>query len=172
MTLPIPHLGPLALGLIAAVVCDLRNRRIPNAISGFIFLSAVVVRAIDQGGLAALSGVGVAALVVATLYRPWRLGGIGGGDVKLAAATGAWVGLAQLAWFALSTAAAGGLVAAICYFFGRASARAEIRANLTLAVLQNELPAVPSHRAGHISVPYALAIACGAVVAFWVAASA
>jgi hypothetical protein len=39
-------------------------------------------------------------------------------------------------------------------------------------VLHNELPSVPSHRAGHISVPYALAIACGAVVAFWVAASA
>lgn len=172
MTLPLPHLGLLGVGLSTAIIWDLRCRRIPNAISGFIFLSAIVVRAIDQGGLAALSGVGVAALVVATLYRPWRLGGIGGGDVKLAAATGAWVGFAQLSWFALSTAAAGGLVAGVCYFLGRASARAEIRANLTLAVLQNELPAVPSHRAGHMSVPYALAIACGAVVAFWVAASA
>lgn len=167
MTLPLPHLGFLALGLCTAIVWDLRYRRIPNVVCAFVFLSALAVRSVDQGGLAALSGVGVAALVVATLYRPWLLGGIGGGDVKLAAATGAWVGFARLPWFALTTAAAGGLVALVFYFLGRESARAEIRANLTLAVLQNELPAVPSHRAGHASVPYALAIACGAVVAFW-----
>jgi Flp pilus assembly protein protease CpaA len=176
MTLPTLHLGPwpwqlgpLALGLSAAIIWDLRHRRIPNVVCGFVFLSGLLVRAIDQGALAVLCGVGVAALVVATLYRPWRMGGIGGGDVKLAAATGAWIGFAQLPWFALSTAAAGGVVALVCYFLGRAPARAEIRANLTLAVLQNELPAVPSHRAGHLSVPYALAIACGAAVAFWTA---
>lgn len=172
MTLPIPHLGILAVGLVAAIVWDLWRRRVPNVICGFIFISALIVRTIDQGGLAALSGAGVAALVVATLYRPWRLGGIGGGDVKLAAATGAWVGFAQLPWFALATAVAGGLVALVCYFLGRAPARAEIKTNLTLAVLHSELPAVPSHRTGHISVPYALAIACGAAVAFWLAATA
>jgi Flp pilus assembly protein protease CpaA len=169
MTLPLPHLAPLALGSCLAVFWDVRRRRIPNLLCGFVFLSALVVRAVDQGALAALSGVGVAALVVAALYRPWRLGGIGGGDVKLAAATGAWVGFSQLPWFALATAASGGVVAMVCYFLGREPARAEIRANLTLAVLHNELPAVPSHRAGHLSVPYAIAIACGAALAFFVA---
>jgi prepilin peptidase CpaA len=172
MTLPIPHLAPLALGLAAGIVWDLRHRRIPNAVSGFVFVAALVVRGIDQGALAALTGVGAAALVVAALYRPWLMGGIGGGDVKLAAATAAWVGFGQLPWFALATAAAGGAVALICYALARGPARADIRANLTVAVLHNELPSVPSHRAGHISVPYALAIACGAVVAFWAAASA
>ena len=54
----------------------------------------------------------------------------------------------------------------IYFFRARAPARAEIRANLTLAVLQNELPSVPSHRAGHLSLPYSLAIASGAVVVF------
>jgi len=90
MTLPIPHLAPLALGLAAGIVWDLRHRRIPNAVSGFVFVAALVVRGIDQGALAALTGVGAAALVVAALYRPWLMKGIGGGDVKLAAATGAW----------------------------------------------------------------------------------
>ena len=169
MTLPIPHLAPLGLGLSAAIVWDVRYRRVPNAISALVFLSGLVVRAIDQGGLAALSGVGVAALVVAALFVPWSKGGGGGGDVKLAAATGTWVGFAQLPWFALSTAVSGGVVALVCYFLVRPEAQAEIRANLTLAVLQNELPAVPSHRAGHPSLPYGVAIACGAVVSLWAA---
>ena len=166
MTLPIPHLAPLALGLAGAIVLDLRSRRIPNAVSGFVLLSAVVVRGLDQGGLAALAGVGAAALVVAALYRPWTMGGIGGGDVKLAAATAAWIPFARLPWFALAAAAAGGLVAGACYALARSPARAEIRANLILTAVHQELPAVPSHRAGHPSVPYAIAIASGAIVAF------
>jgi prepilin peptidase CpaA len=164
MVMPVRLLGPLGLGLILSVVCDLRKRRIPNAVSAWILISGLTVRGFEQGAGALFSGVGAAALVVAALYRPWLLGGIGGGDVKLAAATAAWVPFGRLHWFALSTAAAGGLVAAVCYLVARGAARAEIRANLTLTALQNELPTVPSHRAGHPSVPYALAIAAGAAV--------
>jgi prepilin peptidase CpaA len=163
--LPIAWLAPLGIGLAAAIVTDLRSRRIPNVVSVTLLVAAVVVRGLHQGGLAALSGVGAAALVVAALYRPWLMGGIGGGDVKLAAATAAWVPFGRLHWFALFGAVAGGLVAAVYYFVARPGARAEIRANLTLTVLHNELPSVPSHRAGHPSVPYALAIAAGAAVA-------
>jgi prepilin peptidase CpaA len=166
MTLPPPHLGPLCLGLALAIAFDLRRRRIPNAICAFVFLSGLVIRAIDQSSGQALLGAGAAALVVAALYRPWLMGGIGGGDVKLAAATAAWVPFSRLPWFALSAAATGGLFAVIYFFRAGAPARAEIRDNLTLAVLQNELPAVPSHRAGHLSLPYSLAIASGAVVVF------
>jgi len=166
MTPPLPHLAPLWIGLAAAVVADLRRRRIPNAISAFVLFAGVAVRAIDGGPWQALSGVGAAALVVAALYRPWLMGGIGGGDVKLAAAVAAWVPFSQLHWFVLSAGATGGLFAAVYYFRARAPARAEIRANLTLTVLQNELPSVPSHRAGHLSLPYSLAIASGAAVVF------
>jgi prepilin peptidase CpaA len=166
MTLPIPHLGPLWAGLAVAVVSDLRRRRIPNAVSAFVLVSGLAVRAYDHGAWQALSGLGAAALVVAALYRPWLMGGIGGGDVKLAGAVAAWVPFGQLPWFALSGAAIGGLFGVIYYFRARAPARAEIRANLTLTVLQNELPSVPSHRAGHLSLPYSLAIASGAAVVF------
>ena len=166
MPLSLLHLGPLALGLAVAVLYDLGWRRIPNAISGFVFFSAIALRGHDQGGWAAVSGVGAAALVVAALYRPWLMGGIGGGDVKLAAATAAWVPFARLPWFVLSGALAGGVFAAIYYLRARATTKAEIRANLTLAVLQSELPSVPSHRAGHLSLPYSLAIAAGASAVF------
>ena len=165
--MPIPHLIPLALGLAVAVVFDLGRRRIPNLVCAFVFVSGLIVRGIDQGPLAALSGVGAAALVLALLFRPWQAGGLGGGDVKLAAATAAWVSFGQLVWFALATGLAGGAVALVCYLLSRAPARAGIRANLTLSLVHNELPPAPSHRAGGVSVPYALAIAAGAFIAFF-----
>ena len=80
----------------------------------------LIVRGVDQGPLAALSGVGAAALVLALLFRPWQAGGLGGGDVKLAAATAAWVSFGQLVWFALATGLAGGAVALVCYLLSRA----------------------------------------------------
>jgi hypothetical protein len=38
-----------------------------------------------------------------------------------------------------------------------------------LAGLHGELPPLPTHRKGHLSVPYAVAISAGAVVALLVA---
>lgn len=165
MTPAILHLGPLALGLAGAIVFDVWRRRIPNAVSVMVLASGVVVRFVDHGGWAVAQGLGAAALVVAALYRFWAAGGIGGGDVKLAAATAAWIPFGRLPWFVLSAAMAGGVVALFNYALARADARAEIRANLALVVLQGELPTVPSHRSKHRGVPYGVAIACGAALA-------
>jgi prepilin peptidase CpaA len=156
------------LGLTWASVCDLWRRRIPNAATGLVLFSGLLVRGLDEGWIGVASGLGAAVLVVLALYRPWNRGGIGGGDVKLAAATGAWVGVGtKLVWFSLAAAFAGGIVSLVCYLLARSPARAEMRANVTLAVLHQELPTVPSHRKGFVSVPYALAIAAGAVAAFF-----
>ena len=167
MHLPIPHLIPLGVGLTWAAVTDLARRRVPNAVTVFVLLSVLVVTALDGGVWASLSGLAALALVVLALYRPWSAGGIGGGDVKLAAATAVWVGLGGLPWFALATALAGGVVALACYAIAGKAARADMRANLTLAVVRGELPEMPTHKT-HVSVPYALAIAAGAVAVFFV----
>jgi prepilin peptidase CpaA len=167
MHLPVLHLIPLGLGLGWAAVTDLRRRRVPNAVTGFVLLSGLVVTALDGGALAPLSGLAAFGLVLVALWRPWRVGGIGGGDVKLAAATAVWVGLGELLWFALATALAGGVVALVCFAVAGKAARADMKANLTLAVMRAELPEVPTHRT-HVSVPYALAIVAGAVVVFFV----
>ena len=165
MAFPISHLGPLGVGLLWAMVCDLRSRRIPNLISGSVFVTGLVACGVDGGVKMILSGLAAFMLLGIAIYPAWRAGGIGGGDLKLAAATGIWVGLPHLLWFVLATAVAGGLVAAVCYMVARAPARAEVRANLMLAALHGDLPAVASHRKGHPSVPYAFAIAAGAGVA-------
>lgn len=165
MAFPISHLGPLGVGLLWAVVCDLRGRRIPNLVSGAVFVTGLVACGLDGGVRMVLSGLAAFMLLGLAIYPAWRAGGIGGGDLKLAAATGIWVGLPHLLWFVLATAVAGGIVAAVCYMVARAPARAEVRANLMLAALHGDLPAVASHRKGHPSVPYAFAIAAGAGVA-------
>lgn len=168
MAFPVPHLIPLGIGLLAAVVYDLRSRRIPNVVSGFVLVSGLVTDGVDGGARAILSGLASFLVLAVAIYPAWRAGGIGGGDLKLAAATGIWVGLPHLLWFILATGAAGGIVAGICYLAARAPARAEVRANLMLAGLHGQLPAVASHRKGHPSVPYAFAIAAGAGIALLV----
>ena len=165
---PIPHLVPLGLGLAWATISDLRRRRIPNSVSVAILIVGLLVRALDGGASAPLSGLAGFALVLAALYVPWRSGWLKGGDVKLAAAVAAWVGLSGLIWFVLATAVAGGLVSAACYLLTPAPVRAEIRANLTLAMLQGDLSAPQAPRAGRVTVPYAVAITAGAAVAFFI----
>ena len=170
MSLPIPLLIPLGVGLLWAVVCDLRGRRIPNAVSGSILLSGLILGGYHGGVWAVLSGLAATVALVTVLYLPWRAGGIGGGDVKLAAAVGAWVGMGHLLWFGIASAVGAGIVAAVGYLRAPDAVKADVRANLMLAGLHGELsPAVASHRKSQVSVPCALAISAGAAVALLVA---
>jgi prepilin peptidase CpaA len=169
MNVPTLVLSPLGAGLFWATVCDLRRRRIPNAVSGLVFVSGLGANGYLHGILAFGSGLAASLVLLAVLFPGWRAGGIGGGDVKLAAAVGAWVGLAHLVSFVLASALAGGVVAAVVYLFASPAARAEVKASLVLASAHGQMPDVPSHRKGHVSVPYAVAISAGAAVALLVA---
>jgi prepilin peptidase CpaA len=169
MNLPLLLLTPLGAALLCASVYDLRWRRIPNAISGLVFVSGLGVTTYLHGMLALGSGLAASLVLLALLFPAWRSGGIGGGDVKLAAAVGAWVGLAHFIWFVLASALAGGVVAGVVYMFASPGARAEVKASLVLAGAHGQMPDVPSHRKGHLSVPYAVAISAGAAVALLVA---
>ena len=122
---------------------------------------------VDRGGLAVASGLGAAVIVIAVLYRPWTAGGIGGGDVKLAAAVAIWVGLGAMIRYALGVAVAGGLVAAIAYLLSTRAIKREVRANLTLAMVDRSLPPVALREPGRVTVPYGLAISAGAFIALW-----
>ena len=173
MSLPLLHLVPLGVALAWASVTDLRRRVVPNPVTVAVLASGLVVRAVDAGSghrlVAVLSGVAAFALVLVVLLRPWSAGGVGGGDVKLAAAVAAWAGLDKLVYFALATAMAGGVVALVCYLRARATVRADVRNNLTLAILQGRLPPVSGDRGREAAVPYAVAIAAGAAVALLLA---
>ena len=102
----------LSVAAVAAI-CDVRTRRIPNALT---FGTAIVGLGYHLvfGGLAGLgaSAAGLALGLLAFLL-PFALGGTGGGDVKLVAALGAWLGPQDVIWVALYAGAAGGVMALV-----------------------------------------------------------
>jgi prepilin peptidase CpaA len=168
LSIPVLHLLPLGASLLIAVAWDVRVRRIPNLVCGATAIAGLGLRFWDDGGLAALGGLGAGALTVALIYPFWRRGGIGGGDVKLAGAAAVGVGLSSaLPIFWLATALAGGVTALVCLSMSRRSVRREIRANLTVAALHQVIPDIGPMVTGRVSVPYGVAIASGVVFVLW-----
>lgn len=96
---------------VAAIVEDLRHRRIPNWISSLAFIAGVGLQSFLHGW----RGTGSALLGTITGFSVflifYLLGGMGGGDVKLMAGFGALLGVRKLLEAAVWTAACGGILA-------------------------------------------------------------
>ena len=97
--------------LVVATSTDLRSRRIPNWLI-FPFLAAGITVSGWLGGWQgigqSLEGLALGLLLFGLLF--W-MGGMGAGDVKLAAAIGAWIGPMQLFFALIVTAIVGGIMA-------------------------------------------------------------
>ncbi len=107
--------------MIASIACvtDWRTRRIPNVLTFGAALAGLLYQ-FATGGVEAL-GQGLLGWVLGALVflLPFALGGLGGGDVKLLAALGAWLGPVDALWLALYTGVAGGVMAiAVAAFYG------------------------------------------------------
>jgi prepilin peptidase CpaA len=108
-------LVPLALSIfpalvIAAALSDLTTMTIPNKISAALILAfypTALLAGLSPMAILACTGVGIAALVVGAVMFALRW--IGGGDAKLLAAAGLWLGAAGIGPFLLWTAVVGGL---------------------------------------------------------------
>jgi prepilin peptidase CpaA len=110
---------PTLIVVAVATVTDLRTRRIPNWLVFPFLLAGIVVSPLRhdwQGnshgfgwhGLGqSLAGLGLGLLIN---IIPFFMGWTGGGDVKLFAAIGAWVGPEQMFWSIFFTAFAGGSI--------------------------------------------------------------
>ncbi|MCY4638916.1 MAG: prepilin peptidase [Chloroflexi bacterium] len=102
---------------------DLRSMVIPNRLVYPLLAAALLAAASgswpDRGTTESAAG-GLAALAVAIAVRVLSRGGLGGGDVKMAALVGSVVGISALSAAALVTAVTGGAAAALLLVARRA----------------------------------------------------
>jgi prepilin peptidase CpaA len=118
---------PTLIVLAVATFTDLRSRRIPNWLVFPFLLAGIVVspwrhdwggnsQGVGWHGLGhfgwngvgqSFAGLGLGLLIYGI---PFCMGWTGGGDVKLCAAIGAWIGPEQTLWAVFFTAIAGGIV--------------------------------------------------------------
>lgn len=154
----------LALGLLAASVADVRVRRVPNWLTMAVLALGLTARAL-AGGVVALGGglVGVA-LGTVLLLVPFARGWLGGGDVKLLAAIGAWLGPVFVVWAALYGTAIGGALSIVyVVWFVPREVRRDVLAGFKAMVLLRRIEAPPVREA-RFSPPYAIALSAGAMI--------
>jgi prepilin peptidase CpaA len=91
ITSPLAIAGSLTF-VSLCILSDVRSRRIPNALSFTGMLVGVTCSTIHFGAEGALSSLEGAGVAMAILMLPFALGGIGGGDVKMMASVGTFLG--------------------------------------------------------------------------------
>lgn len=149
----------------AATASDLRTRRIPNALTLGGLAAALVLRGVVGGGALA-SGVLAAVLALALAAPLVALGGLGGGDAKLLAAVGGFLGLETLPTALLGTAVAGGVMALfVIVWRGQTRATLVHSARLVGRLVGRgaEEPRRTLATPGAVAIPYGVAIAAGAL---------
>jgi len=164
----------LAVAVVGAAH-DVRGGRIPNWLSYGGVLAALVVRfgAFGWGGLK----LGFAGLLLAggVFYLLFLVGAMGGGDVKLMAAVGAWSGSGQATAILVVSAIAGGVLA-LWYVLAHKQLGQTLLNTMELA--QHHLtsglqphPVLNVRESSSVRIPYGLAVAFGTLYcvghAFW-----
>jgi prepilin peptidase CpaA len=161
--------GALVALVLGAAWWDLHSRRIPSVLS----LSGVVVALAlrTAGGTEAIVA-GALGLAIAFIFAVplFAAGGLGGGDVKLLGAVGAFLGPGPLVTALLVTAIVGGVMALVLAWrrglladslahAGRLAAR--------LVPMGNRGPIRTLATPGALAIPYAVPIAIGALVGWF-----
>ena len=152
-----------ALGAIS----DISAGRIPNRLTYAGVVSALAARLLAFGWAGLKEGFVALAACGGAFFLLFLLRGIGGGDVKLMAAVGAWAGGDQAALLLIATVLSGGLLAVGAMVF-----RKRVGATLanTLELLRHfsssgfqPHPYLNVQESSSMRVPYGAAIAMGAL---------
>jgi prepilin peptidase CpaA len=153
----------------AGAVSDARSQRIPNRLVLAGLLLALVLRA--GSGLTPLAyGLAGGAIAFVIGFPLFALRAFGGGDVKFLTVCGLFVGLPLIGKTALFSGAAGGILALIVIARRRLPLVAALRTwNLMrhAATLGQNGERMTLQDEGAIAAPYAVAIATGALIAWF-----
>jgi prepilin peptidase CpaA len=151
--------------MLAAALSDLSRRRIPNWLNVSIFLAGLLAQAVGGGPTALGQGLAGAGVGLALLLPLFHFRWIGGGDVKLVAAAGAWMSPTLAFWSTIIGLAGGGLIALAIALTNGAALRREVSLHLRTAALAMSTPHAP-RRERHQLVPMAVALAGAAIGVF------
>ena len=164
---PMSIFATLALLAVIGPACwfDIRERRIPNVVT-LAGLAAGLMLRLSTGVGPMLDGLVAAGLALLVGLMPFVLGILGGGDVKLLAAVGAFMGTDRLFGALLVIAAVGGVLA----LFEAARRKALIRTLVSTVSIGKQWAlfgraAAPTLESpGAMSLPYGVAIAVGSLM--------
>jgi prepilin peptidase CpaA len=164
------YFAVLTVALVACMT-DLRSRRIPNVLTFGAAAAGIVFHAVVPGGDTVTTAVLGWVVGAGVFFIPFALGGLGGGDVKLLAALGAWLGPAGIIWAALYTGVAGGVMAIVAAVASGYSRKAMSNIYLLLAHWRvagvRALPQLTLDTSEGPRLAYAIPIFAGTVVAIW-----
>ncbi len=148
-------------------VTDIRSARIPNRLTYSALVAALVLRTAVLGWSGLKSGAAGMLVAGGLFCFLFLLGAMGGGDMKLMAAVGAWVGSTQVVTLILVAALAGGVLAiASMIFRNRVAQTLWNTAQLICYSFTSGLRPHPDFNVrspGSTRVPYGVAIAVGAL---------
>ena len=161
----------IALTVFALIgaINDVREERIPNQLVLAGMAVALVLRA-GWGWMPLLYGLGGGAVALAIGFPFFALRGMGAGDVKFLAACGVFVGLPLIGKTALFAGAAGGVLAVFVIARRRLPVIAAVRTwNLMRMAMTfgRAGERMTLHEQGALVAPYGVAIAAGALIAWF-----
>jgi len=149
-------------------VTDIRERRIPNLVTGPAVVAGMMLHAI-YGGWRGLGDSALAGAIAGGIFLIFYLaGGMGAGDVKLMTAVGCFAGLSALPQVVIATAIAGGVIALAIGIYNR-----RLRETLrnVVAVLEHHgrhgmkpHPELTLSNTRTLRLPFALPIAAGCLL--------
>ena len=147
----------------AGAVSDSRNARIPNWLTYSGLSAALVLRFAVLGWIGLKSGAIGMLVAGGIFFGLFVMGAMGGGDMKLMAAVGAWVGSERVVTILLGAAFAGGFLALVYIVFGRRGRQTLWNLweliRFWLASGLRAHPALNVREAGSQRVPFGIAIA-------------
>lgn len=142
--------------MILAGASDVLTLRIPNLLTVVLALAFLPFAALSGMSLEAIwLHLATGSVLLLFGFGLFAMGIFGGGDAKLMAAAGLWLGIPASVHFLLLTALAGGVLSLAVGLMLVASVDAEFRSSSLLHLIRRFKP----------DVPYGFAIAAGAILA-------